>query len=309
MSDEGRFRFHYNGTFLVEGGSRTKYIGGDVWEMDMDPEWPSFQQFKEIVTDGLGCQNVHKLFYCIPGKPFKKELRLIRDDIEMFAFGWIIRKYGSIDIYVEHSVAEPVLAPMQIEYEIENPVEGVENPGDAFENPVDGVENPEEDVNVKDVNEEEDVNVEDDVNVEEDVNLQDVNVEEDVNVKDVNEEGRKDAEEPSVKKSKDKRLEFLSESGYFVEVENSSGSEDDEETKYARRGFRQAKYEMIRELGIEGIRVDVEHVGVDPTNKHPADYDLGEDAGYQSDYPQSDDVGDTEDDEDKQLSPKSRRKE
>ncbi|OMP10106.1 pentatricopeptide repeat-containing protein [Corchorus olitorius] len=125
----------------------------------------------------------------------------------------------------------------------------------------------------------------------------------------VNEEGRKNGEEPSVKKSKDKRLEFLNESGYFVEVENSSGSENDEETKYARRGFRQATYQMIRELGIEGIKVDVEHVGVDLINKHPADYDLGEDAGYQSDYPQSDDVGDTEDDEDKQLSHKSRRKE
>ncbi|OMP03999.1 hypothetical protein COLO4_10028 [Corchorus olitorius] len=191
------------------------------------------------------------------GKPFKKELRLIRDDIEMFAFGWIIRKYGSIDIYVEHSVAEPVLAPIQIEYEIENLVEGDENPGDGFENPVDdGVGNP--------------------VEVEMPGNGDDAEIDEE----DVNVEDRNDGEEPTVKKSKDKRLEFLNESGYFVEVENSSGSENDEETKYARRGFRQAKYQMIRELGIEGIRVDVEHVGVDPRNKHPTDYDLGEDAGY-----------------------------
>ncbi|OMO85810.1 hypothetical protein COLO4_21427 [Corchorus olitorius] len=168
-------------------------------------------------------------------------------------------------IYVEHSVAEPVLAPMQIEYEIENPVDGVENPvDDEVENPVDdGVGNPVEEVEMPGNGDDAEIEKGDDaVNVE-DVNVHDVNVEEDVN-----EEGRKDAEEPSVKKSKDKRLEFLSESG-----------------------------------------VDVEHVGVDPTNKHPADYDLGEDAGCQSDYPQSDDVGDTEDDEDKQLSPKSRRKE
>ncbi|OMO69947.1 hypothetical protein COLO4_28850 [Corchorus olitorius] len=269
---------------MVDLGSRTNYIGGDVWEMDMDLEWPSFQQFNEIVTDGLGCQNVHKLFYCIPGKPFKKELRLIRDDIEMFAFGWIIRKYGSIDIYVEHSVAEPVLAPMQIEYEKENLVEGVENPRDGFENPVDGVENPVDDDVGNPIEEVEMPGNGDDAEIDEGDDVQ-VDHEERVidgavNVEDVNEEGRKDGEELSVKKSKDKRLEFLNESGYFVEIENSSGNEDDEETKYARRGFRQAKYQMIRELGIEGIRVDVEHVGVDPINKYLADYDLREDAGY-----------------------------
>ncbi|OMP09101.1 hypothetical protein COLO4_05818 [Corchorus olitorius] len=211
-SDEGTFRFHYNGTFIVEGGSRTKYIGGDVWEMDMDPEWPSFQQFNEIVTDGLGCQNVHKLFYCIP-EPFKKELRLIRDDIEMFAFGWIIRKYGSIDIYVEHSVAEPVLAPMQIEYEKENSVEGVENPVDGFENPVDGVENSVDGVE-NPVEEVEMPGNGDDVQVDHEERV----IDDVVNIEDINEEGRKEGEEPTVKNSKDKRLEFLNESGYFVEV-------------------------------------------------------------------------------------------
>ncbi|OMP07043.1 hypothetical protein COLO4_07680 [Corchorus olitorius] len=202
------------------------------------------------------------------GKPFKKELRLIRDDIEMFAFGWIIRKYGSIDIYVEHSVVELVLAPMQIEYEKENPVEEVENPGDGFENPVDGVENsiddgvgnPVEEVEMPGNGDDAEIDEGDDVQVDHEERV----IDDAINVEDFNEDGRKDGEEPSVKKSKDKRLEFLNESGYFVEVENSSGCEDDEETKYARRGFRQAKYQMLEMPGMHDWNVGEEYVGPQP---------------------------------------------
>ncbi|OMO58109.1 Ribosomal protein S18 [Corchorus capsularis] len=79
----------------------------------------------------------------------KAQRKLAREIKTIRAFGLMPfttmgtkRKYGSIDIYVEHSVAELVLAPMQIEYNVQRPVDGVENPGVGIENPVEGVENP-----------------------------------------------------------------------------------------------------------------------------------------------------------------------
>ncbi|KAJ7959473.1 Transposase, MuDR, plant [Quillaja saponaria] len=93
---------HYGGRF--QQTPNLTYVDGFLWE-EKNCQIYEFSYVVLMKTLGdLGCENVSKVWYLIPGQTLDKGLMVISNNQEALNMANIAESYGTIDIFVEHLV-------------------------------------------------------------------------------------------------------------------------------------------------------------------------------------------------------------
>nr|GME05363.1 Transposase, MuDR, plant [Ipomoea batatas] len=98
---------HHGGNFVKD--TELKYINGDVWEVDIDPDLLSYPHLvKFIKEDQYG--KIETLYYKALHEPLDK-LRVLWNDASVLDLTEVAIKYRSCDIYVDHGIDDADLIP------------------------------------------------------------------------------------------------------------------------------------------------------------------------------------------------------